>query len=85
MIRLHDQGAFYRATISADETHRWATRPGDSWPCSAVSGRPLSVTLDKSNGDLVGVSPDGIPGDELNAILADLVAPRAAAKGWDCH
>ena len=64
--------------LSAKETYDWATLPGNSWPCSKLSGKRLFVQLD-ANGDLVDLSVNGrsAPADltsaELDAILGDLV------------
>lgn len=67
--------------LSANDTYQWATRPGASWPCSALSNRRLFAEFE-ANGDLVDLVIDGgrgeqdCPGDELNAIATDHIASR---------
>lgn len=65
--------------LSADDTERWAERPGESWPCSTLAGHALYAGLD-SGGlvELVIFDDDGKPIDcpdvdcrELDAIIAD--------------
>ena len=38
--------------LSANDTHRWATRPHAAWPCSELSGKRLFAEFDR--GGLVG-------------------------------
>ena len=64
----------YVLKLSADNTWQWARRPGESWPCSTLAGKPVAVQVD-SNGlcDLwgKGLDTDDVDGNELDAIVAD--------------
>ena len=72
--------------LSSSDTYNWATRPGNSWPCSIVSGNRLMVVVD-SNGlsDLTVNGRDGadIDGNELEAIVADHLPPDLRVF-WPC-
>ena len=63
-----------KAWLSAWDTEKWATRTGNSWPCSTLRGCRLFVDI--MNGDLVDITIDGKYGDcdghELDAMLDDL-------------
>jgi len=68
--------------LSARDTYDWAHRPGASWPCSELSGRPMFAEFDLS-GDLVDVSTGSMgtadplcPADEFNAITSDFLRDR---------
>ena len=63
--------------LSANDTYDWAHKPGESWPCSTLSGRRLCATI--QGDDLVDLTVNGkyaddIDGYELDAILADFGA-----------
>ena len=72
--------------LSADDTYRWAHRPGAHWPGSDLSGHRVYVELDR-NGDLLDVTVDGKYGDpqtgmhgrvdvsanELDALIEDAI------------
>jgi len=47
-MRVFDQGALYRVTVSESEVYDFGVR----WPCYGPY-RALSFTFDKHNGDLV--------------------------------
>ena len=69
----------FSAWLSARDTYDWVHRSGHSWPCSTLSNKRCFVSFD-GNG-LVDVAINGrrgvdIPGDELNAIVADLVCSK---------
>lgn len=60
-------------TLSAEDTYRWATRAGASWPCSQLRGNRVAVTVDRNG--LCDLSFNGrdadIDGNELDAIVSD--------------
>lgn len=70
----------FKLWLSASDTYNWAHRAGASWPCSQLSDSRLFVEYD-SNG-LLDLAIDGRMRDcdanELNAIVADHVAPKLA-------
>lgn len=87
-MRTHRQGAFTRFTFTADDTYTWATRTGAAWPCSALSGRRLSITVDgiTPDCDLIDIRIDGHAlspeslydmENELSAFLTDHANPGA--------
>jgi hypothetical protein len=78
-MRLQDNGDSLALWVSANETYEWAHRTGSAWPCSELSGHRFSAAFD-TNG-LVDLTVDGrdghdVPGDELSAIVSDLLAER---------
>lgn len=88
-MRLRDNGAFWSVNLSADETYDWANRSVASWPCSRLAGKPIWAQFDKRTGDLVDLTirnrRTDIDSHEFNAIMADLVNPKAIARGWGAH
>jgi len=78
-MRMQGKKGNCRIWLSADDTHRWAHRPGSSWPCSSLSGRHLRADIQGDN--LVDLTINGKYGDcdghELDAILADFGARGA--------
>ena len=65
--------------LSRDDTYTWATRPGESWPCSTLRNSRLVACFD-SNG-LCDLSVDGkylvdVDADELSAICADYLRDK---------
>lgn len=77
-IRHHADGSV-RLWLSANDTERWATRPGACWPCSTLRGRRLYAEF-ATNGDLVDMTIDGGRGDqdcdgnEFNAMTSDYLS-----------
>jgi hypothetical protein len=63
--------------LSANDTYKWATRPGSAWPCSELSGHRLFAEFAKG-GDLIDMAIDGksadCSADEFNAITNDFLA-----------
>lgn len=65
---------------SARDTYAWAHRPGESWPCSQLSGRRVVACFDRNG--LCDLSIDGgrgdqdVDGNELSALCADMLAAR---------
>lgn len=65
--------------LSATDTEDWATRPGESWPCSGLAGKRLFAEFDRNG--LVDIAVNGKAGDctgqhsgnsaEFNAITSD--------------
>lgn len=76
-IRIDENAKGYTLWLSANDTYRWANRPGSSWPCSDCSGERLAIVVD-SNGlcdfTMNGRSAD-IDGTELEAIVSDHIPP----------
>lgn len=83
-MRTYRQGAFTRFTFTADETYAWARKPGAYWPCSALAGHRLSITVDGADltCDIIDLRIDGrdifngddsldLPEHEISAFLAD--------------
>ena len=62
---------------SARATEDWATKPGASWPCSALRGRRVVACFDTDG--LCDLSINGgrgdqdAPCDELSAMMADFL------------
>ena len=78
----------YTLWLSANDTYVWAHRPGSSWPCSSLSSHRCIVYVD-GNG-LFDMTIDGkdidnhdVPGDELEAIVADHI-PDDCKSLWPC-
>ena len=74
---------------SARDTYEWASRPGASWPCSALAGKRFAATFDR-NGladfTLNGRHPEVVwmlEGNELSCCAADLL--KASGKVPDSH
>lgn len=67
--------------LSADDTYKWAHRPGRMWPCSRAADRHIKIHIDRdgNKGDIEVREPDTgyvipnyyIPIDELDAIVTD--------------
>ena len=80
-MRVQRIGNNVKLWLTANDTHKWANRPGATWPCSVLSGRPLYAEFE--DGDLVdlhfdphkenGVEVDCVPSDEFNAITSDFL------------
>lgn len=73
-MRVFDQGAYFRVTVSAREMSEFAAR----WPCSGMGGarRGLSFAFERRTGDLVDVagepgSGDIYDGGAMAALAAD--------------
>lgn len=83
-MKIEKQDNTIKLWLSAEDTYRWANKPGATWPCSVLSGKTLFAKF--SNGDLVDHtidSKDGVdvPGDEFDAITSDFLTwtcPRCA-------
>lgn len=77
-VRIEKTDTTIRLWLSAKDTCFWATRTGNSWPCSQLSGKQLYAEFD--DGDLVdalitdskGVMM-GAPLDEFTAITDDFI------------
>lgn len=77
----------YTLWLSANDTTRWAARPGAGWPCSQLRGKRLCVVADHSGiVDLTinGKSPDYLDSDELTACVADHLNP-IASRFWPSY
>ena len=79
-MRHNVDGRTVRLWLSAQDTYEWATRIGECWPCSSLSGHRLFAEFD-SNG-LLDFTVDGrdagnrdIDGQEFNAITSDYLRP----------
>lgn len=62
--------------LSANDTRKWANKPGATWPCSRLSGKRLFAEFD-TNG-LLDYLVNGrldreILADEFNAITSDFL------------
>ena len=73
-MRIKRLGNTVQIWLSATDTHHWATRPGESWPCSTLSGKRLYAEFFR--GDLVGYTVNGrygvnLDNTEFNAIIED--------------
>lgn len=81
-MRIQRTGSGYVMWLSANDTYRWATRPGRAWPCSQCRGERLRVEVDSNglcdfaingrDGDMDGTELDAIVGDHLPADLRHL-------------
>ena len=60
--------------LSANDTYNWAHRPGNTWPCSQLSGHRVFAEYEQG-GDLVDMAIDGkikdCDSNEFNAIMLD--------------
>ncbi len=79
-MRTRIDATSFTLWLSAQDTYDWKTKPGASWPCSTIDGRPVMVQFD-SNGLLDFTvnsknAPDDIDGTELTAMVADFMATR---------
>src|ERR1700722_7529464 len=54
-VKVYETGV--RIWLSANDTYRWATRPGSAWPCSELSGKRLFAEFDRNG--LCDMSIDG--------------------------
>ena len=65
--------------LSSSDTYNWATRPGESWPCSDLRGNRVFVEFD-SAGDLVDLAINGkgadVDGHELSACVSDFLRAK---------
>lgn len=82
-IQLFDHGV--RLWLSANDTCRWAHRPGQYWTCSELLGKRLFVEFDR--GGLADLAVNGRSGDcsnnELSAIVSDHLGGKLPA-GHPC-
>ena len=80
-MKIYSQGAFFRVTVSEDETLNFAR----SYPCSDLRhGDRVSFTFEKENGDLVDfrithshagiVERNGCNGYDVSALADDAKA-----------
>ena len=74
-MRVFDQGALYRVTVSESEVYDFGVR----WPCYGPY-RALSFTFDKHNGDLVDVAGDTSQNDQGGILALCDDAKRYGAK-----
>ena len=75
-MRIEKTGSNVRLWLSAKDTCFWATRSGNSWPCSQLAGKRLFAEFNGE--DLVDVTINGktgvnVPVDEFNAITDDFI------------
>ena len=84
-MNIDGNPAGFTVELTAEETRKWANRPGSRWPCSKAAGRKIWAQfgpgglvdlkvdgrrLDPADGEY----PDGsaeIPANEFNALMAD--------------
>ena len=66
--------------LSANDTYDWAHRPGNSWPCSVLSGHRLRAEFDEEQ-NLMDLTIDGrskdCSADEFNAIVSDFMGVKS--------
>ena len=64
--------------VAATETYAWARRPGESWPCSTLSGHRVFAEFDENG--LLDMTVDGryrdCDGSEFNAMMSDCLKNR---------
>ena len=86
-MKIERQGNTVKLWLSADDTYRWARRPGAAWPCSFLAGKRLFAEF--ADGDLVDFAVNGksssataraLPADEFNAITSDFIKIRTECK-----
>ena len=77
---------YYQIRLSANETYQWATRPGNSWPCSQLKNHRIMACVD-SNGlcdfTVDGKYSDDVDGTELAACIGDHL-PDDCKRLWPC-
>jgi hypothetical protein len=77
-IQIHPESV--NVWLSPADTRRWATCPGNHWPCSFLAGKRLFAQLDAHG--LVDFTVDNGRGDqdcpsaEFNAIVADALRSK---------
>ena len=90
IIRTQERGGkaiMYMLNLSADETEKWATRPGSVWPCSTLRGHRFWLHVDQNG--LCDITIDGkcntdnIDGNELAACVGDHL-PDNCKHLWPC-
>lgn len=78
-MRVKDYGTSVVLWASADDTYRWARKPGAAWPGSTLAGKRFVACFDE-NGlyDLTvnGRDAGDIDGHELSAICADFLSEK---------
>lgn len=72
----------YTLWLSAKDTEKWATRSGNSWPCSTARGKKIVVEVD-SNGICGGENIEKVDGHELQAIVSDHLG-KCYRHLWPC-
>lgn len=74
-----DNGCFYTVRVSANDVYAFKRR----WPGSGLPDRAIRFQFDKSNGDLVDISPDSsaFDGPDLLALSQDAQAYGARKLG----
>jgi len=73
----------YTLWLSKNDTEKWATRSGNSWPCSTTRGKAIVVEVD-SNGICEGNKPAlNADSHELEAIVSDHL-PEKYKHLWPC-
>lgn len=75
-MRIQRTGKTVKLWLSANDTYKWARKPGAAWPCSFLSNKRLFAKFDA--GDLVDYTINGkeapnVPADEFNAITSDFI------------
>lgn len=77
-MRVFDQLAFVRVTVSAEEVRAFRAK----WPGSALPARGISFTFDAENGDLVDLQGAGnYDGSDLLALSQDASSYAAERLG----
>jgi hypothetical protein len=78
-MKLLDQGNAVVLWLSAQDTERWASRPGAAWPCSTLAGKRVWASFD-TNGlyelAINGRTDVDCDAHELSAICADHLEQR---------
>jgi hypothetical protein len=66
-----------RIDATGDDAYRWATRPGEAWPCSTLDTLETFYLEFDECGLLDADLPDNrwIDPDELNAYVSDVLRP----------
>ncbi len=78
-MRLKNYGDSLTLWLSATDTHEWANRTGESWPCSTLAGHRLMACFDQNG--LLDLTVDGrdagdLDSHEFNAMTSDFLADR---------
>lgn len=70
IMRVKDNGCFFSVSVSEREVSEFKAK----WPCSGLPERSIWFQFQKSNGDLVDLSPSDIDGEALLALSQDAQA-----------
>lgn len=81
-MKIERHGDIVKLWLDAEDTRRWARRPGDLWPCSYIAGKTLFAEfhcgslVDYALNDEHGHEALDAGSDEFFAITTDFITGR---------